>query len=84
MGLKTPTKSRPSRSCSSVLGLADQKDTDRLMDIQARTSDTRPSLCPICGLAADNGVITRAEITATATYLDTEAHMWSVTWVEVG
>lgn len=29
---KTPT-SRPGRSCTSTPGLADQKDTDRLMDI---------------------------------------------------
>lgn len=47
------------------------------------SAPTRPSICPICGLSASNGVITRAEVTATATYLDTEAHMWSVTWLEV-
>ena len=43
----------------------------------------RPSVCPVCSMYADNGVITRAEVTATATYLDTEGHMWSVTWLEV-
>ena len=43
----------------------------------------RPSTCPVCGLAADNGVLVRAELTATATYVDTAAHMWSVTWLEV-
>lgn len=43
----------------------------------------RPSVCPSCGLGADNGVVTRAEVTATATYLDTAGHMWSVTWLEV-
>lgn len=86
MSHKTPTKSRPGRSCSSAPGLADQKDTDRLMDIESRTSDdrpARPSVCPVCQMFADNGVITRAEVTATATYLDTEGHMWSVTWLEV-
>lgn len=86
MGRKTPTSSRPGRSSNSIPGLADQKDTDRLMAIMHERTDSappRPSVCPICGLAADNGVVTRAEVTATATYVDTEAHMWSVTWLEV-
>jgi hypothetical protein len=80
--------SRPGRRSQRRPGLADQKDTDRLMDIVTPTSDngqpTRPSLCPLCAMYADNGVITRAEVTATATYLDTAGHMWSVTWLEVG
>ena len=44
----------------------------------------RPSVCPICGLTADNGVVARTELTATATYIDTAAHLWAVTWAEVG
>lgn len=43
----------------------------------------RPSTCPICGLYADNGVVVRAELTATATYVDTAGHLWAVTWLEV-
>ena len=42
----------------------------------------RPSVCPTCGLAADNGVLVRGELTATATYCDTEGHLWAVTWLE--
>lgn len=83
MSHKTPTKSRPGRSCSSAPGLADQKDTDRLMDIESRTSDDRPAICPICGLGANNAVVVRSEHTATATYCDTEGHLFSVTWLEV-
>lgn len=86
MVTKTPTKSRPSRSGNSVLGLADQKDTDRLMDsMNARTDNAppRPAICPICGLSADNAVVRRSEHTATATYCDTAGHLFSVTWLEV-
>lgn len=43
----------------------------------------RPAICPICGLTANNGVITRGEVTAVATYCDTEGHLFSVTWLEV-
>jgi hypothetical protein len=50
---------------------------------QTPDKQARPASCPICGLTADNGVLVRAELTATATYCDTEGHMWSVTWLEV-
>jgi hypothetical protein len=89
MSHETPTKSRPGWRSQRRPGLADQKDTDRLMDIMPERADnapprqSRPSVCPICAMYADNGVITRAEVTATATYLDTAGHMWSVTWLEV-
>lgn len=43
----------------------------------------KPSVCPVCGLAADNAVVVVSEITSTATYVCTEAHMWAVTWLEV-
>ena len=43
----------------------------------------RPSVCPICGLTADNGITVRSELTATATFVDTSGHLWSVTWPEV-
>lgn len=43
----------------------------------------RPSGCPMCGLIADNGIIVRSELTATATYCDTAGHLWAVTWLEV-
>ena len=43
----------------------------------------RPSVCPACGLAADNAVVVRGELTATATYCDTAGHLWAVTWLEV-
>lgn len=85
MDLDTDT-SRPGRSSNSVPGLADQKDTDRLMDIMTPATDNRqprPSVCPTCGLSADNGVLVRAEVTATATYVDTAGHLWAVTWLEV-
>ena len=78
--------SRPGRSCTSTPGLADQKDTDRLMDMMTPATDSRqprPSVCPICGLAADNGVVRHSELTATATYCDTAGHLWAVTWLEV-
>lgn len=45
--------------------------------------EARPSICPICGLAADNAVRVEAELTSTATYVDTAGHMWSVTWLAV-
>jgi hypothetical protein len=46
-------------------------------------STPRPSSCPTCGLVADNGVLVRAELTATATYCDTAGHLWAVIWLEV-
>ena len=85
-GAEDTDASRPGRSCSSTPGLADQKDTDRLMDIVTPTSDNgqpHPAICPICGLRADNAVVVRAEHTATATYCDTRGHLFSVTWLEV-
>lgn len=48
-----------------------------------RVTDPFPSVCPTCGLTADNAVTVRAELTATATYCDTSGHMWAVTWLEV-
>lgn len=86
MVTKTPTKSRPGRSPTSAPGLADQKDTDRLMDIMQQRADKappRPAICPICGLSADNAVVVRSEHIATATYCDTKGHLFSVTWLEV-
>ena len=50
---------------------------------QPRKQVPRPALCPTCGLAADNGILVRSELTATATYVDTAGHIFSVTWVEV-
>jgi hypothetical protein len=85
-GAEDTDTSRPGRSCSSTPGLADQKDTDRLMDIVTPTSDNgqpHPAICPICGLRADNAVVVRSEHTATATYCDTRGHLFSVTWLEV-
>lgn len=75
--------SRPGRSCNSTPGLADQKDTDRLMDMMPPRTHNRPAICPICGLTANNAVVVRSEHTATATYCDTEGHLFSVTWLEV-
>lgn len=43
----------------------------------------RPAICPICGLSADNGIVVRGELIATATYCDTAGHLFSVTWLEV-
>ena len=45
--------------------------------------EARPSLCPTCGLTADNAITIRSELTATATYCDTAGHLWAVTWLEV-
>lgn len=45
--------------------------------------NARPSVCPICGLTADNAVVVHSELTSTATYVDTESHLWAVTWLEV-
>ena len=47
------------------------------------TPPARPSVCPACGLAADNGITVEAELTRTATYCDTAGHLWSVTWLAV-
>jgi len=44
---------------------------------------SRPSICPTCGLAADNGVTVASELTNTTTYCDTAGHLWAVTWLEV-
>ena len=43
----------------------------------------RPAICPACGLQADNGVLVRSELTATATYVCTNGHLYAVTWLEV-
>ena len=45
--------------------------------------EPRPSVCPACGLAADNAVTVRSELTNTSTYVDTEGHIWSVMWMAV-
>lgn len=50
---------------------------------QAEARPAPVSICPQCGLAADNGVLVRSELTATATYVCTEGHIYSVTWPEV-
>lgn len=42
-----------------------------------------PAICPMCGLTADNAVMRRSELTATATYCCTNAHLFAVTWLEV-
>ena len=47
------------------------------------TPAARPSICPACGLTADNAVTTHGELTSTATYCDTAGHLWAVTWVAV-
>lgn len=76
--------SRPGRSPTSIPGLADQKDTDRLMDIMSPTYDNRPALCPICGSTANNGVMRRNEMgVSTLHYTDNAGHLFSVTWLEV-
>ena len=75
--------SRPGSRANDVPGLADQKDTDRLMDIMPPRTHARPALCPMCGLTANNGVMVRSELTVTATYCDTAGHLFSVTWLEV-
>lgn len=49
---------------------------------QAQARPAPVSICPLCGLAADNGILVRSELTATATYVCTDAHLWSVTWAE--
>lgn len=85
-GPQDTDKSRPGSRANDVPGLTDQKDTDRLMDIMHERTDSappRPAICPICGLTADNGVYARStsQPTATATYCDTNDHLWSVTWL---
>jgi hypothetical protein len=85
-GAEDTDASRPGSRANDIPGLADQKDTDRLMDIVTPTSDNgqpHPAICPICGLRADNAVVVRSEHTATATYCDTRGHLFSVTWLEV-
>jgi hypothetical protein len=59
------------------------KGHDRLVHRIRRNADTRPSICPLCGLTADNAVTVQSELTATATYCDTAGHLWAVTWAEV-
>lgn len=46
-------------------------------------AQARPSVCPNCGLMADNGIVVESELTRTATYVDTAGHMWSVMWSAV-
>lgn len=85
LDLDTDT-SRPGSRANDVPGLADQKDTDRLMDIMHARTDSalpRPALCPICGQVADNGIPRRSEITTLVTYVCTNGHLFAVTWVEV-
>lgn len=43
----------------------------------------QPAICQTCGLTADNGVLVRSEHTATATFVCTGGHLFSVTWLEV-
>lgn len=46
----------------------------------ATQNQARPGLCPICGLIADNGIRIDSELTASATYVDTAGHLFSVMW----
>lgn len=46
-------------------------------------NDARPSICPTCGLTADNAITVASELTNTSTYCDTAGHLWSVTWLAV-
>lgn len=43
----------------------------------------RPTPCPICGLVADNAIIVHGELTTTATFVDTEGHLFALVWSEV-
>lgn len=84
MDHKTPTASRPGSRANDIPGLTDQKDTDRLMNIMPPTSDVRPALCPICGASTTNGVRRQSEMgVSTLHYIDTEGHLFNVTWLEV-
>lgn len=46
-------------------------------------TDLRPAICPTCGLVADNAVLVRGEVVATATYVCTSGHLYAVTWMDV-
>jgi len=50
--------------------------------VDARAHVAPPTTCPSCGLTADNGVLVRSQLTTTATYLCTQGHIYSVTWLE--
>jgi hypothetical protein len=50
--------------------------------VSSRMHIAPPTVCPNCGLTADNGVIVRSELTTNATYCCTNGHLYSVTWME--
>lgn len=56
---------------------------DVVMTHEEPAVQPRPAICPACGLTADNAVVVRGELTAQATYVCTEGHLYAVTWVEV-
>lgn len=86
---RTDNKSAPERSCNSMCSGASptSERTDRLMASVSTRPDVRPAprpaTCPVCGLLADNGILVRSELTATATFVDTAGHIFAVTWLEV-
>lgn len=41
------------------------------------------AICPTCGLSTNNATVRRSEHAAIATFICTEAHLFTVTWVEV-
>lgn len=42
-----------------------------------------PCPCPSCGLAADNAVTVRSELTNTATFCCTSGHLFALVWSAV-
>jgi len=80
----TTNRSAPEqRRCNAARGPGRTKGTRPAMNRVRPTTDPRPSICPTCGLTADNAILVEAELTRTATYVDTSAHMWAVTWMAV-
>lgn len=77
-------KATPSQGTAMPTGgLAGRKEHDRLVEtVDARAQVAPVAICPNCGLTANNGVLVRSELTTAATYLCTEAHIFSVTWME--
>ena len=61
----------------------DEIDMDSVPQPADNPPPARPSICPTCGLTADNAVTVESELTRTATYCDTAGHLWAVTWLAV-
>lgn len=77
-------KSAPVALQRQTRGLADRKDTDRLMaTVDVRTDNAPPALCPLCGERGRGIAVPESDRITKANYICPDGHVWTSHWLEV-